>query len=309
MLRWLWLSLVLTLSGVAAERPGRLLRAPVWMEARNGEGAKLDAGELTAKLGGSAVRIVRALGPEDGLLLLLVLDLTQDLSLAELAKEALSSEISRLPAQVRVGLLRAQDGLRVLADPVAEREPLIAAIRALPVSGKAGLLESLPAALRLGDAILSKTAVRVAVLYVTDSSIYNYRDDYINPVINTSDQHDLSRRFPEGLVKERIARLERQTVVFQTPLFIVHLDYRSDRLDEAYQTGLMQLAAALGGASQFCRSRQEIASAISAVFERLLRLHRVDIELPERAGKLVQLELESRAGPLVHRSRFVLEPR
>ncbi len=309
MLRFVWLSLALTLCGSAAERPARLLRVPVWSEARNGEPARLDAADLTAKLSGSAARIVRALGPDDGLMVLLVLDLTEDLSLAELAKEALATEILRLPSHVRVGLMRAHDGLRVLSDPVADREPLVAAIRSLPVSGKAGLLESLPAALRLADAVLAKAAVRVAVLYVTDSSLYNYRDDYINPVINYSDQHDLSRRFPEGLVNERIARLQRQMAVFQTPLFIVHLDYRSARLEQAYQTGLMQLAAALGGASEFCRSRQEIATVISAVFGRLLRLNRVDIELPELSEKLVQLQLESPAGPLNHRSRFVLEAR
>ncbi len=302
----LWLAV---LAAAAAERPKEILRVPMWPESTGPDGGRPAAADLSAKVGGAPARIVRLLGPDDELMLILVLDLTEDLSLAQLAKEALAAELHALPARVYVGLLRAQDGLRVLADPTARREPVMEAIRGLPVSGKAGLLESLPAALRLADSILAKAAVRVALLYVTDSSIYNYRDDYINPVINWSDQHDLSRRFPEGLVKEKIARLERQAAAYQTPLFIVHLNYRSDRLNEAYQTGLMQLAAALGGGSQFCRSRQEIAEAVAGAMRRVVRLHRVDVELPDRRVRSVQLELESKAGPLVYRNRFALEPR
>jgi len=297
------------LAAAAAERPREILRVPVWLESAGGDGARLGAEDLSARVGGAPARIVRLLGPDDELMLILVLDLTEDLSLAELAKEALAAELRNLPARVWVGLLRAQDGLRVLADPTARREPVIQAIRELPVSGKAGLLESLPPALRLADSILARAAVRVALLYVTDSSIYNYRDDYINPVINWSDQHDLSRRFPEGLVKEKIARLERQAARYQTPLFVVHLDYRSERLNEAYQTGLMQLAAALGGGSQFCRSRQEIAEAVAGALRRAVRLHRVDVELPDRRARSVQLELESKGGPLAYRNRFAVEPR
>ena len=43
---------------------------------------------------------------------------------------------------------------------------------------------------------MRKSPVRVSVLYITDGSIYSYREDYTNPVINESDPHDLSRRFP-----------------------------------------------------------------------------------------------------------------
>lgn len=303
------LGLALGLGGAAAERPKSLLRVPAWVEARNGEGAPLEPGDLRARVGGVPARVVRTLGPQDEMMLVLILDFTEDLSLAELAKDALAAEIRKLPAQLHVSLMRAQDGLRVLADPTAEREPLVEAVRTLPVSGKAGLLESLPAALRLTEAILSRAAVRVALLYVTDSSISNYRDDYINPVINYSDRHDLSRRFPEALVKEKIARLERQVAAFQTPLFILHLDYRGDRLNEAYQTGLMQLAAALGGASQFCRSRQEIPVAVASTFERLQRLYRVDVELPDRRPKQIQLQMETSGGGLSYRNRFVLDER
>jgi len=36
-------------------------------------------------------------------------------------------------------------------------------------------------ALSLADALLRKSPVRVSVLYLTDGSIYSYREDYTNP--------------------------------------------------------------------------------------------------------------------------------
>jgi len=292
--------------GLMGADAARVLRVPVWTEARNGEARELSPASLKVLAGGGSGRVIRVLGPTDELLLVLALDLTEELSLAELAKEALAEEIAKLPPNVYIAVLRAQDGLKVLADPTNERDPVLRVLRELPVAGKAGLLESLPTALRLTDAILARSAVRVALVYVTDSSIYNYRDDYINPVINYSDQHDLSRRFPEGLIKEKIARLDRQLAPFQTPLYIIHLNYRSDRLNEAYQSGLMQLASALGGESRFCRSRQEIPEAVRSVFTRILRMHRVDVEAPARVADRIQLQLESDLGPLSYRNRFQL---
>lgn len=301
--------LLVLLAGLPLLLPGqatRLLRVPVWTEPNNGAGHSLSAAALKASVAGTSARVVRVLGPDAELLLLLALDMTEELSLADLAREALTTEIRALPDNVYIAVLRAQDGLKVLVDPTREREPVLRAIRELPISGKAGLLESLPTALKLADAIQARSAVRVALLYVSDSNVYNYRDDYINPVVNWSDQHDLSRRFPEGLIKEKIARLHRQLAPFQTPLYVVHLNYRSDRLNEAYQSGLMQLASALGGASQFCRSRQEIPQAIAAALARLTRMHRVDLEAPARREGILQVQLQSEAGTLSYRDRFVL---
>ncbi len=300
------LGLLVCLTLLAAGQTARVLRVPVWADAGNSPAESLSAGALRVSVAGGAARVVRVLGPEAELLLLLTLDITEELSLADLAREALAGEIRALPDNVYIALLRAQDGLRVLVDPTREREPVLRALRELPISGKAGLLETLPAAFKLADAIQQRSAVRVALLYVTDSNVYNYRDDYINPVVNWSDQHDLSRRFPEGLIKEKIARLLRQLAPYQTPLYIVHLNYRSDRVNEAYQSGLMQLASALGGASQFCRSRQEIPQAVAAALARLNRMYRVDVEASLRRDGNVQIKIESEAGALSYRDRFVL---
>lgn len=283
------------------------LRIPVFINGQNGDTAALTTRDFTVKLDGQPARILALRGPADDLMVLLVLDLTEDLGLVEIAKEALGSAPQSLPGNAQVALLRAQDGLRVLLDPTTDRAALTQAIQAQPVSGKAGLLDTLQTAARLADSILSKAAVRLVLLYVTDSNIYNYRADYINPVINSSDYHDLSRYFPEGLVRDKISKLESKLAGFEAPLFIVHLSYRSDRLNEAYQTGLLQLAAATGGASVFCRSRAEIPEAIANAFRTIASHYSLDLQLPEHISKVVPVQLESGGRALTYRSRFVFQ--
>jgi hypothetical protein len=292
--------------------PGRdIIRVPVWIEASNGTGAEVEASltasDFTARLENQPAEVVGVRGPADDLMILLVLDVTEELAQVDLAKEALAAAIPKLPAHARVALLRAQDGLQVVLDPTSDRDALIHAIRSQPVSGKAGLLDTVETAGRLAHGILQKAVIRLALVYVTDSNIYNYRADYINPVINTSDQRDLSRRFPEGLVREKISKLESKLAGLEAPLFILHLDYRSDRMNEAYQSGLMQLAAAAGGSSIFCRSRAEIPDAVANAFRTIASHYSVDVRVPEQPSKIVPVQLESGGRTLSYRTRFVLQ--
>jgi hypothetical protein len=162
----------------------------------------------------------------------------------------------------------------------------------------------------IADAILAKANVRVAVLYVTDSDVGNYREDFTNPVINSSDSGDLSRRFPEQLIQERIARVEANLAGRQAPLFIVHLNYRNDRLNEAYQVGLRRLSEITGGAAEFCRSVVEIPTAIQKSFELIASHYSVSLEVPDRSLKSVEIQLglaDGRGGrSLNYRTRFAL---
>ncbi len=293
----------LALPLAAASKRGTV-RVTVWPESNS---EQLTPAALSASLDGQPARIVAARGPSDDLMVLLVLDLTEDLGLVELAKESLLGAVDKLPPKAHVGVMRAQDGLSVLLDPTSDREAVKKTIRELPVSGNAALLDTVDTVARIADSILDKTAVRVAVVYVTDSSIYNYRDDYINPVVNSSDQHDLSRRFPEGLVREKISKLDSRLAAFEAPLFIVHLSYRSDRMNQTYQTGLMQLAATAGGASVFCRSRAEVPEAIGGVLAKAASHYSVVVSVPARQSKVVQVHLENRGGTLSYRSRFVVD--
>jgi hypothetical protein len=288
--------------------PSRQIRVPVWVESRSGE--PLAVKDLQATLEGAPSRVLDVKGPGNDLMLLVVLDLVGDLFLVEPAKDAFIAEINKLPSNTYVGLLRAQDGLKVLVDPTADRAAVSTAVENLPVSGKAGLLETVETIAQIGDNILSKTAVRVAVLYVTDSDIANYREDYTNPVINSSDAHDLSRRFPEALIQEKISKLEGALAARQTPLFIAHLRYRGDRLNEAYQNGLKQIADRTGGASLVCRSSAEIPESIQHIVELISSQYSVTLAVPDRKGTNVQVQLEDGSHrTLSYRTRFSLKTR
>ncbi len=304
----LLLALCCSLPAAPPKPAGRILKVPVWADAN--EAPLLSAKDLSATVAGTASRVVDVKGPADNLMLIAVLDLAGDLSLAEPAKEALASEIGKLPPRVAVGVMRAQDGPKVLADPAADRAPAMTAVRDLPVSGKAGLLDTVETVTGLADSILAKSGVRVAVLYVTDSDVENYREDFTNPVINSSDTNDLSRRFPEALIQDKISKVAAVMAERQAPLFVVHLRYRSDRLGEAYQNGLKQLAEVTGGSAIFCRSSEEIADAIHRAVTLIGSSYSVAVALPERLSKIVQVQLDAGAKcSLTYRTRFVIKER
>jgi hypothetical protein len=291
---------------------GRTVRVAVWADATDAAppGARLAAKDLSATLAGAESRVVDAKGPGDDLMLVVVLDLAGDLSLAEGAKEALAADLEKLPPRSTVAVMRAQDGAKVLADPGADRAAAVSAVRDLPVSGKAGLLNTVETVMHLADSILAKTSVRVAVLYVTDSDPENYREDFTNPVINSSDTHDLSRRFPEALIQEKISKVAAALTQRQTPLFVVHLRYRSDRLGEAYQEGLKQLAEVTGGSAIFCRSSSEIADAIHRALGQVTSSYSVTLEVPDLRSKSFDVRLDAGAKfNLAYRPRYVLKER
>ncbi|MGD0365424.1 MAG: hypothetical protein ABSC93_31460 [Bryobacteraceae bacterium] len=282
----------------------RVLKVAVWAD------APFAAKDLTATLAGSESRVAGVKGPADDLILIAVLDLAGDLSLAEPAKDALATDIAKLPSRATVAVMRAQDGAKVLADPGADRDAAASAVRDLPVSGKAGLLDTVETVTRLADAILAKSGVRVAVLYVTDSDPENYREDFTNPVINSSDTHDLSRKFPEALVQDKISKVAAVLAERQAPLFVVHLRYRSDRLGEAYQNGLKQLAEVTGGSAIFCRSSEEIPDAIERALGLITSSYSVALAVPQLRSKSFEVRLDAGGKcSLTYRSRFVLKER
>ena len=128
--------------------------------------------------------------------------------------------------------------------------------------------------------------MRVAVFYITDSDPENYREDFTNPVINSSDTHDLSRKFPEALVQDKISKVAAVLAERQAPLFVVHLRYRSDRLGEAYQNGLKQLAEVTGGSAIFCRSeRGDRRMPIDRALGLITSSYSVSLAVPELRSK------------------------
>lgn len=249
-----------------------------------------------ATFNGKPTPLIAPLGPGSDQVILLVLDLTADASLVDTARQAVSAEISKLPANTWVGLLSDQDGLHVLADPSPTREAVLDGIKNLASTGKPGLLSSVTPALTLADNVLRKSPVRVSVLYITDSNIYNYREDYTNPVINGSDPHDLSRVFPDALIQDKISKLQEDISSLEAPLFVVHLSYRGDSLNESYQNGLLTLADATGGKGQVCRSIGEIPDAIGAAFTRISSSWRLTMAAPPKFHGNVQIRLTAPCG-------------
>jgi hypothetical protein len=283
--------------------PQRTLRVPLSSTAE-----AIGPEDLKAILdNGKRARVLRLRTAKDDLLLLAVLDLVGDLSLVDAARNSLIEQIKALPKKTWVALLRAQNGLQVILDPTSDRDALEAAIRGMPIAGKAGLLDTVETAARLADSIGGKSALRVAVLYITDSDVRNYREDFTNPVINSSDSRDLSRRFPEGLIRERIARSTETVGRSQTPVFIVHLSYSSERLNQAYQSGLMKLASETGGAAVFCRSQAEIPDMIAQTVASIQTMQQAWVQLPPKPPAMVNLTVEANGRSVGQRSRFLLK--
>ncbi|MCA2969516.1 MAG: hypothetical protein INH43_13445 [Acidobacteriaceae bacterium] len=266
--------------------------------------AKGEPSSLEATVDGKPARVELLKGPQDDLLILLVLDFSGDISYIEFARSGLVEAFKELPPHAWVTVLRAQDGLRVLEDPTGAAESLTATVNAYTGGGKAGLLDTVEEAAQLGDRLLVKTTARVAVLYCTDSSIYNYREDFTNPVINSSDSRDLSRRFPDQLVREKIQKLTGALLARETPVWIVHIHYRVDSINEAYQRGLQQLAEATGGEAAICRGLTEIPAAIGRAFRRIREHWSVFLQLPPGKSRNLSVALNAPDCEMSFRQRF-----
>lgn len=295
--------LLLASSAAAAPRPparpqGKRRRVTAWLASGSTE-------QIRASVEGRQAAIERVLGPEDDLLLILVLDLAGDITRIDAARQAAASAIEGLPSNAWVSVMSAQDGLRALADPSPDRSAAVAAIQSAPTTGRAGFLETVDPAARLASALVHKARVRTAVLYLTDSEIGNYREDFTNPVINYSDTRDLSRRFPDALIREKAARLASALAPSDAPVFVVHLAFLRDRLNEAYQTGLQQIVEPTGGQAWFCRNLTEIPEAVAAAFARIRSMLAIDLRLPP--GVPSNATLQFSGAELHYRSRIVAQ--
>jgi len=266
----------------------------------------LDRAAFSARLDGNPAKVLRVLGPTDDLVLLLVLDLSGEPTLIDAAREALTEQLNKLPNNQWVGVMKAQDNLTALADPTPDRDKITTVIQDYAATGKAGLLTTAESMASLGHQLLDRSGIRVAVVYITDSNIYNYREDYTNPVINATDSRDLSRRFPDQLVKEKMQKISDQLARYETPFFIVHLNTITDPINEAYRRGLLQLTEESGGLSAFCRSRGEISTAIEKVIAAAANHWSVAVELTRTKLRAVNVTLTNADRPLPNRTRFAL---
>lgn len=280
----------------AAPPPKGSLKIPVWVE--EGEDRFWNEGKrqtFKVFIEGREVPIRSFQGPRNSTIVLVIFDTVVNLARVDQARAELSEAIKGLPENYWIGLLRAQDELSVIHEPTGDRAQLIEKIQTVPVAGKAGLLDTLEPVSRLATGMLQKAGVRLSVLYVTDSSIGNYRADYLNPVINSSDAGDLSRRFSDRAVQERMSRLAESLAGFTIPVFVLHLEHRSDSLNLAYQSGLERIAAVSGGSAIFCRTTDEIKPSLDKLLARIQSVYFLGIDTPDIKRQPAKIRIEARS--------------
>ena len=293
--------------------PKGLLKIPVWVE-EDGEKFWLDGNRQAFKVfveeKESPVKSFQT--PKSSTILLIVFDTVADLERVNQARTALGSAIQSLGQNYWIGLLKSQDGLSVLQEPTADRTLINEKIQAVQVSGKAGLLDTLEQVSTLAAGMMQKANVRVTVLYVTDSGIGNYRADYLNPVVNSSDSGDLSRRFSDRAVQEQTSRQAAALGKFTAPIFILHLSYRTDSMNLAYQSGLEKIAAATGGLTLFSRTSDDVASLLKTLLTRIQSSYFIGVDQPTAKRNAVKLRVEAKKadgqspGKITHREQISL---
>ena len=276
------------------DREEGLIKIPVWVEQEGQFWRQGKREEFRLLLNEEELPVESFQGPQSPTVLLLVFDTVVDLARVDQVRLRLGDRLRELPENHWVGVLRSQDGLRALLEPTADRERLAETIRAVQVNGRAGLLDTLVPVSNLATRILTESAVRVFVLYITDSGIANYRADYLNPVINASDAGDLSRRFSDRAVQEQVSRIGQSLSRFAIPLFVLHLEYRPDALNLAYQSGLERIAAEKGGQALLCRTVDEIAPSLDVLLTRLLAGYYVGTNWPEKGRGPWKVRVELR---------------
>lgn len=285
----------LVLLVLAAASGSSELRIPLWVASPD-DAVLLAKQDVQAWVDGEITPVLEVQVPGDPLILMIVMDTVGDLSRIDEARAAISSRIEGMSPEWRVALMQAQDGLVVAEDPTDDKAALVETLEALPNSGVPGLLNAIAPAASTAQSVLAQAHVRVAVLFVTDGSIEDYRGDYSAEVVNPSDRGDLSRRFRDRVIQERVSTLAASLSGYGAPLFFIHLNESEDELDVAYQNGIRRFADETAGEAYFVRSVSDVKAAVDQAWERIADHYSVHLEQPAGAGKAFQVRLESNRG-------------
>ena len=266
-------------------------KTPVWI---GGAAEGLDV-----RLDGKPVEVRDVRTPEDELILLLVLDMVKFPDRADVARNSIVEKLQELGPRYLAGVMTAQDGLRVQLDPVRARQKLRDKLESLDVRGVPGLLDVVVQSSRIADQTLSSSNVRMAVLFVTDGEIEDYRGDYTVPIVNPSDQRDLSRRFRGQLIQERVRSILDSLESAQAPLFFLHLARQYDDLNETYQNGISQLAQLTGGTALFAQGPQDIPAMVGHLLDEIAA-HTV-LTLEADCSRLRRLDIKAGSSSTRHK--------
>jgi len=304
----LFFSIVATLAQAPATYP---LRVPYWVRSVRGDPIPaVDRRGLLVEVNGRKTEPELMLGPGSALFLLIALDLTGDTSVASDSQNALASEIRKLDANTYVAVFNCQDELRVLQEPIRNPDQSAKTIQSVTATGKPGLLTSIEQIESIADAMLARSAVRVGVLFISDADVQTYRRDLTNPVINSSDSNDISRRFPEQLVQDTMAAFSSRMASAMAPLEIVQLNDLDDRWNEAYHDGLRTIASGTYGELRFCATRASIPQTVTEAVAHLVEHYSLRILVPSQDDSVTVSMFAVPEGQmrLTYRSRFSLPP-
>ena len=273
---------------------GEAWKTPVWTDgAPNG---------LEVTLDGRPAEVTSTLAPDEHLILLLVMDTVKYPDRVDAARDALVRKLRELGKKYFVGVFTAQDGLAVQLDPVRGRNKLRDTLQSLDVRGMPGLLDVVEQASQIADRTLAAAPVRLAVLFVTDGAIGDYRGHYTIPVVNPSDQRDLSRRFRDQLILARIRHAVDALESAQAPLFFLHLARSFDDLNEVYQNGISEFARVTGGTALFAQGLQEIPAMVGRLLDEIAALTVLTIE--GECASHPRLVVRSPEGVAKHRDKI-----
>ncbi len=93
--------------------------------------------------------------------------------------------------------------------------------------------------------------------------------------------------------QEQMSRLSESLSEFNIPLFILHLEQRSDTMNLAYQSGLERIATASGGRALFCRTNDEIAPALGRLLARIESAYVIGFDPPSSKNRSAKLRVEA----------------
>ena len=284
-------SLAVLLPLVATTLDAETVKTPVWLDAR--------AGEFAVSLDGESVPVESLQTSDDYLVLLLVMDTVKRPDRTSVARDAIVGKLKDLGPKYFAGLMSAQDGLEVQLDPIRGRQKLRDKLNSLDVRGVPALLDVVGQVSGIADKTLTSADVRVAVLFVTDGEIEDYRGGYTIPVVNPSDQRDLSRRFRSQLILERIRSIADRLESAQAPLFFLHLARKYDELNEVYQNGINEFAQMTGGRALFARGVQEVPAMVDQILDEIAAHSVVTLEVG--CGGIKRMEVQPAEAVSRHR--------
>ena len=279
---------------LASQSSSEVFKTAVWHEG--------SAQEMAVSLGGEVAAVRSVQTGDDHLILLLVMDTVKFPDRVDAVRDALVAKLTSLGPKYFAGVMSAQDGLRVILDPVRGRGKLSEKLQSLDVRGLPGLMDVVEQVSEIADQTLASAEVRVAVLFVTDGEIEDYRGDYTIPVVNPSDSSDLSRRFRGQLILERIRSIVDRLEGAQAPLFFLHLARQYDDLNEVYQNGISEFSQTTGGRAVFVRGVQEIPAVVGQLLDEIAE-HSV-VTIDAACEGIQRLEIQSSAGSVRHRENF-----